>query len=194
MKKKSVMIPDTATVDLILKKEQYKKRYWRTLRSTIYSLLVVAAIAVLVATIWMPVLRIYGSSMTPTLTEGEIVLSIKGSDFDRGDIVALYVGNKLLVKRIIAGPGQWVNIDADGTIYVDGEELKEPYLSEKAYGDVTIELPYQVPEDRYFVMGDHRSTSADSRNTAIGCIAEEQIVGRILVCVWPFSNFGLVEK
>ena len=151
---------------------------------------VVAAIAVLVATIFMPVLRIYGKSMTPTLNEGEIVVSVKGSDFSRGSVVGLYVGNKLLVKRVIAGPGQWVNIARDGTVTVDGKELKEPYLTEKAYGDVNIDLPYQVPDGRYFVMGDHRSTSQDSRNLTVGCIAEEQIVGRIVFRIWPLKRLG----
>lgn len=147
----------------------------------------------LVATIWMPVLQIYGSSMTPTLDEGEIVVSIKGSDFEPGNLVAFYIGNKILVKRCIAGPGQWVDIDEDGNVYVDGEFLEEPYLAEKALGDCNIDLPYQVPDNRYFCMGDHRSTSVDSRASEIGCIAEEQIVGKIVFRVWPLARFGALE-
>lgn len=192
--KSYIVLPETDSVEKELKRERYKRRYHSTLRSTVFSLVVVAAVAVLVATIWLPVLRIYGNSMTPTLHEGEFVVSLKGSEFRTGDIVGLYVGNKLLVKRIIAGPGQWVNIDEDGTVFVDGEELNEPYLTDKALGDVNIELPYQVPDARYFVMGDHRATSADSRNTAVGCIAEEQIVGRIVFRVWPINSFGRVEN
>ena len=163
------------------------------MRSTIYPLIVVAAVAVLVATIWMPVLQIYGASMAPTLDEGDIVISVKGSAFEPGDLVAFYMGNKILVKRCIAGPGQWVDIDADGNVYVDGELLDEPYLTEKALGDCDIELPYQVPDNRYFCMGDHRSTSVDSRSTTVGCVSDEQIVGKILFRVWPLSDFGTLR-
>ena len=176
-----------------LEREKYKKRYKRVLRSTVYILVVVAAVAVLVATIWMPVLQIYGTSMTPTVNEGDIVISIKGSDFKQGELVAFYLGNKILVKRCIAGPGQWVDIDADGNVYVDGELLDEPYLTEKALGDCDIELPYQVPDNRYFCMGDHRSTSVDSRSTTVGCVSDEQIVGKIVFRVWPLPDFGALR-
>ena len=176
-----------------LEREKYKRRYKRVLRSTIYTLIVVAAVAVLVATIWMPVLQIYGASMAPTLDEGDIVISVKGSDFAPGDLVAFYMGNKILVKRCIAGPGQWVDIDADGNVYVDGELLDEPYLTEKALGDCDIELPYQVPDNRYFCMGDHRSTSVDSRSTTVGCVSDEQIVGKIVFRVWPLPDFGALR-
>ena len=186
----SPQLPELNELKAELQREHYKLRYRSVLRSTIYTLIVVAAVAVLVATIWMPVLQIYGSSMFPTLGEGNIVVSVKGSDFEQGDLVAFYLGNKILVKRCIAGPGQWVDIDEDGTVYVDGEALDEPYLTEKSLGDCNIELPYQVPDNRYFCMGDHRSTSVDSRNTAVGCVAEEQIVGRIVFRVWPLPDFG----
>ncbi|MGN0784909.1 MAG: signal peptidase I [Candidatus Aphodomorpha sp.] len=186
-------MPDVAQLEAELQRERYKKRYKRVLRSTVYTLVVVAAIAVLVATIWMPVLQIYGSSMTPTLAESDIVVSIKGTDFAPGELVAFYLGNKILVKRCIAGPGQWVDIDADGNVYVDGKLLDEPYLTEKALGDCNIELPYQVPDNRYFCLGDHRATSVDSRNTAVGCVAEEQIVGKIVFRVWPLAGFGALQ-
>ena len=186
-------MPDVAQLEAELQRERYKKRYKRVLRSTVYTLVVVAAIAVLVATIWMPVLQIYGSSMTPTLAESDIVVSIKGTDFAPGELVAFYLGNKILVKRCIAGPGQWVDIDADGNVYVDGKLLDEPYLAEKAFGDCNIELPYQVPDNRYFCLGDHRATSVDSRNTAVGCVAEEQIVGKIVFRVWPLAGFGALQ-
>ena len=176
-----------------LARENYKRRFGRVLRSTLFTLVVVAAAAVLVATVWMPVLQIYGSSMTPTLNEGEIVVSVKGSDFEPGDLVAFYLGNKILVKRCIAGPGQWVDINENGDVFVDGELLDQPYLTEKALGECDQSFPYQVPESRFFCMGDHRATSVDSRHSAVGCVAEEQIVGKIVFRVWPLSGFGALQ-
>lgn len=176
-----------------LARVRYQQRYRTVLRSTICTLIVVAAVAVLVATIWMPVLQIYGSSMTPTLSEGDIVVCFKTSDIKRGDLVAFYLGNKLLVKRCVALPGQTVDIDGDGNVTLDGVPLDEPYVTEKSLGDCNIELPYQVPDNRYFCMGDHRKTSVDSRNTAVGCVTEEQIVGKIAFRVWPLSGFGAAQ-
>ena len=176
-----------------LNKENTKHRFRRALRNTIFTLITVAAVAVLIAVFLMPVLRIYGSSMNPTLSEGNIVISLKGSTMDTGDVVAFYYNNKILVKRVIAQSGEWVDIDEDGTVYVNNERIDEPYLKDKAFGECNIDLPYQVPESRIFVMGDNRSVSIDSRNTSIGCVAEEQIVGRIVFCVWPLSNFGGVK-
>ena len=185
---KKLEVPDIELLKKELDRVNYKTKYRSVLKSTIFMLVVVAAIAVLVATTWLPVLQIYGSSMTPTLNEGEVVVSVKGSSFEQGDLIAFYYGNKILVKRCIATPGQWVDIDEDGNVYVDGNRLNEPYVKEKAFGDCDIKLPYQVPEDRYFCMGDHRETSVDSRNSSVGCISEEQIIGRIFFRVWPFND------
>ncbi|HHT23902.1 MAG TPA: signal peptidase I [Clostridiaceae bacterium] len=184
-------IPTIPELQAELNRIRYKQRYRSVLRSTIYTLITVAAIAILVATLWLPVLKIYGTSMSPILQDGDIIVSVKTSDFEHGDIISFYYNNKILVKRVIARSGEWVDIDKDGNVYVNDTLLDEPYLDEKAFGDCNIELPYQVPASRVFVMGDHRSTSVDSRNTAVGCVSQEQIVGKIIVRIWP--TIGLVN-
>ncbi len=184
----------TEEIEQELKRVRYKERYGRTLRSTIYALITVAAIAVLVAVLLLPVFQIYGHSMTPTLDDGDIVLSVKSGSVESQDIIAFYYNNKILVKRVIAEAGQWVDIDEAGNVRVDGTLLDEPYLTDKAKGECDIEMPYQVPEGKVFVMGDHRSVSADSRSLAIGCVSEEQIVGKLVMCVWPLQNIGRLEQ
>ena len=187
---KETSLPTAEHLDMERRRLRYKRRYNRTLRSTVAILIVVAALAVLAATLWMPVLRVYGSSMAPTLHNGEILVSVKTKDFSSGDIIAFYHGNKLLIKRYIAGPSDYVNVDEDGSVSVNGTLLDEPYLAEKAYGEADIEFPYQVPDQRYFVMGDNRSVSIDSRSSIVGCIAGDQIVGKVVFRVWPLSAFG----
>ena len=192
-RKRNLDVPKAEQLEKELKRIRYNQRYGSVLKSTIYTLITVAAIAILVATLWLPVLQIYGNSMTPTLHDGEILFSVKTSDFEKGDVIAFYYNNKILVKRFIAGAGEWVDIDGDGTISVNGEVLEEPYVEEKALGDCNIELPYQVPDGRIFVIGDHRSTSVDSRNTAVGCVAQEQIVGKIIFRIWPLNKIGPIQ-
>ena len=185
-------VPTIPELQAELQRVRYQRRYHSVLRSTVYTLITVAAIAILVATLWLPVLQIYGGSMEPALENGEIVCSVKTANFEPGDIVSFYYNNKILIKRVIARPGEWVDIDEDGNVYVNHVLLEEPYLSEKAFGDCDIELPYQVPDGKIFVMGDHRATSVDSRSSTVGCVAQEQIVGKILFCVWPLDHFGPV--
>lgn len=173
---------------------KYRDRYGYALRSTLYTLIVVAAVAILVSTLWLPFLRIYGTSMAPTLQDGDIICCVKTSKFKSGDVVAFYYNNKLLVKRVVGQAGDWINIDADGNVYVNDTLLYEPYLADKSLGETDIDLPYQVPEGRIFVLGDHRSTSVDSRHTTVGCIAQEQIVGRLFLRIWPLGRLELFAK
>ena len=163
------------------------------MRRALVILIIAAAMTILMASRWMPVLQIYGSSMTPTLTEGQIVVTVKTDRFEQGDIIAFYYENKLLVKRFIADGASWVDIMDDGKVFVNEQLIAEPYIKEPSKGNCNIALPYQVPEGRYFVMGDHRATSLDSRSTALGCVAEEQVAGKVIFCIWPLSDFGRVE-
>ena len=191
MKKgKFLSAPTAQQLESEIKRVRNKRKFRAVMKSTIYMLVTVAAVAILVATLWLPVLQIYGNSMTPTLHNGDIVVSMKSSEFNQGDVVAFYYNNKILVKRVIAESGDWVDITEDGTVYVNGVVLEEPYLSDKAYGDTNIELPYQVPDGKLFVIGDHRATSVDSRNTAVGCVAQEQVVGKISFRIWPLQAIG----
>lgn len=192
MKYKNKELPSSEALEQELKREQYKTKYRKTLKSTIFALITASAAAVLVATLWLPVLQIYGASMTPTLREGEIVVSVKMKEMKPGDVVAFYYGNKVLIKRYIAGPGSWVDIREDGTVLVDQMVLEEPYLQEKALGICDLEFPYQVPEGTYFLMGDQRATSVDSRHSTVGCITAEEIVGKIVYRVWPLEALGPV--
>lgn len=173
-----------------LRRVKYNQRFLATLYNTVGTLLVAAAAAVLIANFWLPIMQVTGSSMSPTFTEGQVLVASKLDRYDTGDIIAFYYNNKLLVKRVIARAGDWVNITEDGTVYVNDIAIDEPYLTEKALGDCNIELPYQVPEERIFVMGDHRSVSLDSRNTSVGCISEEQILGKVKFCIWPMKKIG----
>lgn len=176
-----------------LQRVRYKKQFLCALKSTIASLVVVAAGAFLIATLWLPVLEVYGTSMSPTLEEGSLVASFRTTDFEPGDVIAFYHNSQILIKRVIAGPGDWIDIQKDGTVLIDGEPLDEPYLSEKAYGETNIELPYLVPEERWFVMGDQRSVSVDSRSQSIGPVAKEDIIGKLAYTFWPLTSIGKVN-
>lgn len=189
---RKIDLPTAEQFDNEVKRVQHQKEYLRILRSTISSLIVVAAIAVLISMLFLPVLRVTGTSMTPTLQNDELVICRKWGDFEQGDVIAFYNNNKILLKRVIGTPGDWIDIKSDGTVYVNGEELDEPYLDEKSFGECDITLPYQVPESRIFVMGDHRSTSVDSRSTTVGCIADEYIIGRVMFRIWPWKRIQIM--
>ncbi len=176
-----------------LKYELRQQRTKRTFRSTVSILITAAAIAVLIANLYLPILHTYGTSMTPLLEEGDYTAAIRGSKFETGDVIAFYYNNRILIKRVIAGPGDWVFIDDDGVVSVNNEVIDEPYVSELAKGDVTIELPYQVPEGRWFVLGDHREVSLDSRSKVIGDVAQEQVIGKLIGVVWPLDHMRLLS-
>ena len=186
-------LPELGLLEAELERERYRKRYGNVLRSTAFSLVVVAAVAVLIAVLLLPVLQISGTSMTDSLQDEDIVVALNSSGYETGDIIAFYYNNNILVKRVIAAAGDWVDIGEDGNVYVNDQLLEEPYVTEKALGDCNITLPYQVPDGRCFVMGDHRATSIDSRNTAVGCVSNDMVIGKILVRVWPLSGLGIVH-
>ena len=186
-------LPPVDALQKELKRERYKRRFQKLLRSTVNALVVVAAVAALVATLLLPDLQIAGTSMEPSLNDGDIVLLVKKQDLQTGDLCAFYYSNKILIKRVIASPGDYIWIESDGTVFLNGNPLDEPYISQKALGECDVEFPYQVPENSYFVMGDKRETSIDSRSSVIGCIAEDQIVGKIFCKFWPLTEFEWID-
>lgn len=190
---KELEYPDIELLEKELNRERQRSRFVKTLVSLVGTLVVVAAVAILVTTLLVPVLQVTGNSMSPTFQQGDILIAYKTDDFTTGDLIAFYYNNKILVKRVIARAGDWVDIDDEGNVYVNDVVIEEPYISEKDLGDCNIDLPYQVPESRVFVMGDNRSVSIDSRNTSVGCVSSEQLVGKIEFRVWPFEHFGIID-
>lgn len=181
-------LPTKRQVETERKRYRRQKAYNKALGGTLYVLTIVAAVAVLIATLVIPVLQIEGTSMAPTLVNGDIVLLTKTTNFDRGELCGFSWNNKLLIKRVIGIPGDWIEMDTDGTVYRNGEKLDEPYAEQLAVGECDLEFPFQVPQEQYFVLGDMRESSIDSRNTLIGCVAQDQIVGKVFFRVWPFET------
>ena len=189
-RRKEVSLPTKEQVEAERKRYRRQKAYNKALRGTVYVLTIVAAVSVLIATLILPVLQIEGTSMEPTLSNGDIVLLAKTTRFEHGDLCAFTWNNKLLVKRVIGLPGDWIEIDTDGIVYLNGDKLEEPYVEQKALGECDLEFPFQVSQEQYFVIGDMRDSSIDSRNTVIGCIPKDQIVGKVFFRVWPFKKIG----
>ena len=181
-------LPTIKQVETERKRYRRQKAYNKALSGTIYVLTIVAAVAVLIATLVLPVLQIEGTSMEPTLVNGDVVLLTKTTSFDRGELCGFSWNNKLLIKRVIGIPGDWIEIDTDGTVYLNGEKLDEPYTEQLSVGECDLEFPFQVPQEQYFVLGDMRESSIDSRNTLIGCVAKDQIVGKVFFRIWPFKT------
>ena len=181
-------LPTKKQVEKERKRYRRQKAYNKALGGTLYVLTIVAAVAVLIATLVLPVLQIEGTSMAPTLVNGDIVLLTKTSTFERGELCGFSWNNKLLIKRVVGLPGDWIEMDTDGTVYRNGEKLDEPYAEQLAIGECDLEFPFQVPQEQYFVLGDMRESSIDSRSTLIGCVEKEQIVGKVFFRVWPFKT------
>ena len=190
---RQVEVPSLEAIENELKRTRYQRRYRRTLRTTVFSLLIIAAVAVIIAVLLLPVLQISGSSMENTLNDGDLVISLNNGKYQTGDVIGFYYNNVVLIKRVIATTGDWVDIDEEGNVSVNGTVLNEPYVTEKSIGECNITLPYQVPQGKCFVLGDHRATSIDSRNTQVGCIANDVVVGRLLMRIWPLKSFGFVK-
>ena len=193
MNNRNLILPTTKQLEQELQREKYNFRYKKLLKNGFYILLLVVAISTLIATFLFPVLQIYGQSMEPTLSEDDIVVSLKSSSYKKGDVIAFYYNNRILVKRVIATSSEWINIDEDGNVFVNDKLVNEPYIIKKALGKSDLDFPYQVPEGTYFVLGDERTTSIDSRNSLIGTISSEEIIGKLIFKVWPINKFALIN-
>lgn len=192
-KRRRAQFPQLEEIEAELQRLQNRKTYNRALRSTVYTLVVVAAIAVLVAMLCLPVMKVSGTSMEPNLNTDDIIMGVKTGSFSTGDICCFYYNNKLLLKRVIANAGDWVEIDEDGHVYVNGTMIEEPYVKELSYGICDISYPYQVPDGQVFVLGDNRATSVDSRSSVIGCINVDEIVGKVLLRIWPLKEISIIR-
>jgi len=193
MKRNVLIVPSTQILEEALDKEKRKFSYKKIIKNMVYALIIVIAFSVLCSTLVFHVLKIYGNSMKPSLNEGELVLCLNKNKFKMGDIIAFYYNNKILIKRVIATSSDWVNIDEKGKVYVNDELLEEEYVDEKVLGESDIKYPYQVPDNSYFILGDKRDTSIDSRNSKLGTITKDEIIGKVVLRLWPLKRFGLIK-
>lgn len=191
--KKPIELPTIEELEAEIRRKKHNQNQRNLFRNAIYALITVAAVTALISVLLMPVYKAYGNSMTPTLEDGEIVVTIKTHTAKQGDVIAFRYNNKLFIKRVIALGGATVDLGEDGTVYVDGTPLEEPYLTEKARGEGDVEFPFTVPDGMYFVMGDNRVNSSDSRNSILGCVEPDNMDGRVVFCVWPLSKFGRIR-
>lgn len=192
-KKKPLELPSIEELEAEITRQKKKQSQHGLLRNALYTLIVVAAVTALVAVLFMPVLKTYGTSMSPTLQEGEIVVAVKTGEAKPGDVIAFKYNNRIFIKRVIASGGAVVDIDEAGNVSVDGTVLDEPYVSEKTLGNGDVEFPLTVPEGQYFVLGDNRVNSGDSRSSVFGTVEPEDMLGKVLICVWPLNRFGAVH-
>lgn len=191
--KQPIIIPTPEVIEAELARVRYRETYARTLRSTFCALLAIAAAIVLLSALVLPVFRVNGTDMSPTLATGELVVTLRKAQVQPGDVIAFYYHDKIQIKRVIAVGGDVVSVDPYGEVTVNNQPLDEPYLTDKAYGECNITYPYRVSDGKIFVMGDHRSVSIDSRHTEVGCVTQEQIIGKVILRVWPFSAIHVFE-
>lgn len=189
----AVELPTRAQVEQELRRLRRRWRYHRTLGQLVAVLLVTVAAATLLATWVFPVFRVAGASMAPTLEAGEIVIGVKGKNITQGSVIAFTQNNQVLIKRVEALGGQWVDINEGNELYIDGSRVEEPILTEKSAGIVNVEFPLQVPAGQYFVLGDNREVSVDSRSESVGCVAEERVIATLVFRVWPLEKFGFLQ-
>lgn len=186
-----VAIPSLEQVEEERNRRERRKEFGKALLQTSGILIVVAAIAVLAATKFLPVLQVSGDSMQPALKDGDIVILHNTDQFETGDLIGFYYQSKILLKRVIGNAGDFIDIDQNGNVYVNNQKLEEPYASDKALGECDIEFPYQVPDGKVFVLGDNRLVSMDSRSSEIGCVKQEQVVGKIVLRIWPLQHIKI---
>lgn len=185
--------PDMDDIENELTRLKEKRSWTRALRNAVFTVVTVAAAAVLIAMLFLPVVRITGTSMEPNLMDGDILVGVKSGEYTTGEICCFYYNNKILLKRVIGKPGDVVDMDEVGYVYLNGERLDEPYLSERSAGISDVQFPVQIPDGKLFVLGDHRATSVDSRSTAVGLVDIDNVVGRMLFRVWPLDEFGSID-